>query len=90
MQVMYPMAKSGCLGKFQVTPDMKKVFLIWQPNFTSHFKGKILINKTMSIHFSNVFISYFCRSEISNKNLKSQEMFHKNTLNAFIVLIEII
>jgi len=29
-------------------------------------------------------------SEISNKNLKSQEMFQKYTLNAFIVLIEII
>jgi len=84
---MYPMAKSGCLGKFQVTPDMKKVFLIfWQPNFTSHFKGKILLY-ILSIHFSNVFISYFCRSEISNKNLKSQEMFHKNTLNALIEII---
>jgi len=43
----------------------------------------------MSIHFSNVFISYFCRSDISNKNLKSQEMFCKNTLNAFTLLIEI-
>jgi len=42
----------------------------------------------MSIHFSNVFISYFCRSEISNKNLKSQEMFHKNTLNALIEIIQ--
>lgn len=59
MQVMYPMAESGCLGKFQVTSDMKKVFLILQPNFTSHFEGKILIYKNMLVHFSNVFISYY-------------------------------
>lgn len=56
---MYPMAESGCLGKFQVTSDMKKVFLILQPNFTSHFEGKIFVYKNMLVHFSNVFISYY-------------------------------
>jgi len=53
-------------------------------------------NHYIQTYVDQLFKSYFlflrstgC-SEISNKNLKSQEMFQKYTLNAFIVLIEII